>query len=142
MTPGRLRRCAAWLLPFLAARMLVPAGFMLSLSGGGLDIVLCTGFAPPPAAGAAQIGHQNHAQLGHTAHSDRPAPLPTQGSEHPDHAGPICPFALAGGAVVAPVCKGVGEPQRLVALLPGLRADPIWIAPAVLIDRIRGPPLA
>lgn len=32
MTPGRLRRCTAWLLPFLVARLLVPTGFMLSLS--------------------------------------------------------------------------------------------------------------
>ena len=145
MTPSRLRRCTAWLLPFLVARLLVPTGFMLSLSDAGLDIVLCTGLAPSSAPLVAQEEHDRHAGIDHAAHAmqrDTQTQIPAPSPDHPSHANPICPFALAGGAVVAPVCKGVDEPRRLVALLPGSRADPAWIAPAVLIDRIRGPPLA
>jgi hypothetical protein len=145
MTPGRLRRCTAWLLPFLVARLLVPTGFMLSLSDAGLDIVLCTGLAPSSAPLVAQDEHDRHAGIDHAAHAmqrDTQTQIPAPGPDHPNHANPICPFALAGGAVVAPACRGVAEPQRLVALLPGPSADPAWIEPAVLIDRIRGPPFA
>ena len=145
MTPGRLRRCTAWLLPFLVARLLVPTGFMLSLSGAGLDIVLCTGIAPSSAPLVTQVEHDRHAGIDHVAHTlqrDTQPQIPAPSRNHPGHANPICPFALAGGAVVAPACRDVAEPQRLVELLPGPSTDPAWIAPAVLIDRIRGPPLA
>ena len=141
MTPGCLRRCSVWLLPFLAARMLVPVGFMLSLSGGGLDIVLCTGFAPALAAGAVQIGHQHHALLGHTAHSDPPAPLPRQGSEHSDHAGPIfhSPWREARSlrrSARASTSRGVSS--RYCPARATIQSD----CARRLIDRIRGPPLA
>ncbi len=145
MTPRRLRRCTAWLLPFLVARLLLPTGFMLSLSDSGLDIVLCTGLAPSSAPIAALDENDRHAGMDHAAHAmhgDTQPQVPPQGPDHPSHANPICPFALAGGAVAAPACRGVDEPQRLATLLPGFNADPAWIAPAVLIDRIRGPPLA
>ena len=105
MTPGRLRRCTAWLLPFLVARLLVPTGFMLSLSGAGLDIVLCTGLAPSSAPLVAQDEHDRHAGIDHAAHAmqgDTQTQIPAPGPDHPGHANPICPFALAGGAVVAP----------------------------------------
>ena len=145
MSPRRLRRCSAWLLPFLVARLLVPTGFMLSLSGAGLDIVLCSGLGPLALATPAEPVHRAHAGTDHTAHAihgDAGAQVPEQRSDHPSHVNAICPYALAGTGGAGPAVKSLAEPPRIVSLLPVPSANPAWIAPAVLIDRIRGPPLA
>src|SRR5262245_15308697 len=157
---GCLRRWTVWLLPLLAVRLLVPAGFMLSLSDGGLALVLCGGAGPLPAthAGVAHYdsGFLQHASLGHIhathdalpprdaslAHGDRNAPAPAQTPGPADHASTLCPFALASGSGLCPPLRTVTEPPRLVTLTPRASADPAWIAPSVLIDRIRGPPVA
>ena len=128
MTPGRLRRCTAWLLPFLVARLLVPTGFMLSLSGAGLDIVLCTGLAPSSAPLVAQDEHDRHAGIDHAAHAmqrDTQTQIPAPSPDHPSHANPICPFALAGGAVVAPACQGRcrAAASRCIAARPERRSS-------------------
>jgi hypothetical protein len=144
MSRRRLRRCTAWLLPLLAVRLLVPAGFMVSVSDGGLDIVLCSGFTLPSAQLSTGTSQQHPAGVDHALHAlgNSSALVPNQGSEHTTHDNPICPFALASGGALCPADKGVAEPPRLVAVQTRLSADPAWVSPAVLTDRIRGPPVA
>jgi hypothetical protein len=157
---GRLRRWTVWLLPLLAVRLMVPAGFMLSLSDGGLALVLCSGSGPLPGV-QARVGQHHSAFAPHAAHEHRlaahdapashhtslargdtrtPAPVQTPGPT--DHASMACPFALASGSGLCPFVRTVTEPPRLVTLHPRTSANAAWIAPAVLIDRIRGPPVA
>jgi hypothetical protein len=126
-----LRRIAPWLLPWVVVRLFVPVGFMLAPSGHGLGIALCPGHAPLPMPGGAQVGHAHHAGMDHAS-----------GSGHHDSGPSACPFALAGGTAGC-------TPSELIGSLPRLANDaacfyprPSWFSPAVLIDRIRGPPLA
>ena len=140
--PRRLRRCTAWLMPFLVARLLLPTGFMLSLSGSGLNIILCAGLAPSsaPTAAAATRAIVTRAWI-----TPRTRCTATRSPQVPDHPATPARYArshLREAPSLCPACRAVDEPQRLATLLPGFNADPAWIAPAVLIDRIRGPPLA
>jgi hypothetical protein len=144
MNRRRLHRWAAWLLPLLIARLFVPVGFMLSMSDAGLKFVLCSGFAGLPAPITAANLQQHHAESdrsAHAMHGESHEQHGKQGSEHQSHEQSICPFAFAGATAGCPVAKAFGEPPSLAAAVPSLRAVPLWNSPAVLIDRIRGPPL-
>lgn len=125
----RMRRWAACLLPLLVARLFVPVGFMLSPSGEGLGIFLCPGYAALPTSDD------------HAMHGESHEPEGTQGSEHRGSGQSICPFVLAGSSASCPVNKQIGELPRLADAVPDFHSPPAWISPAVLIDRIRGPPL-
>lgn len=121
------RRWAVWLLPFLVARLLVPAGFMLSASGAGFGVALCPGYAPLPVSIADASGH---AGMHHGDHA-------------PESTGPsACPFLLAGSAAGCPPIELVHEPDGSSDVLPACRTLAQWDSQAVLIDRIRGPPSA
>lgn len=75
-----------WLMPWLMARLLVPAGFMPVSTAGEISWVLCS-----------------TAALGHAPAQDGPQP------EGPDlHHGSLCPFAAAGALAPPP-------PSALVA---------------------------
>ena len=58
MTSRRTKTWLFWLLPFFVLRSLVPVGFMLDTSGGGLSIVVCHGHVPAGQMGvpSAQAG--------------------------------------------------------------------------------------
>lgn len=127
-------RWLTWLLPLLALRAFVPAGFMLGASGDDLQLMLCSG--------TAAIATQNHASPDGTSHAHHAE----QNSTH-DHGGgkvhenSICPFAAASSAGVpmpasAPVAF-MFEPLEHFAFF----ADPELRSAPVLIDRIRGPPV-
>jgi hypothetical protein len=154
MSRRALRQWTYWLLPLLVARLLVPVGFMVTLSGGQFAIVLCSGSTPVPAwAQPAEhhhdVGLNPHASSddatnGHGAHAstDSDAAHSSSGSTAPAHGASLCPFALASGCALRPAVAAVAELPQPSIVLPRLRADPVWISPAVLIDRIRGPPAA
>jgi hypothetical protein len=127
----RLHRWAAWLLPLLVVRLFVPTGFMLSASGGEIGIALCPGYAPLP------FDHAAHGMHGGAHEPDGPQP-----SGESDSGPTPCPFLLAGSAASAPPTKLLGELPRVADPVPDLHSHPDWISRPVLIDRIRGPPVA
>ena len=143
MSRRRVRRWVTWLLPLLVARMLVPAGFMVSTAGGSLDVVLCSGFAPLPAPvhlGAAHIHHGGAEHTTHAPHGDTaPDGVPVSDS---DHYQPACPFALASTGFNFHAVRAAAERPTPVTALPDIGAEPAWNSRTVLLDRIRGPPLA
>jgi hypothetical protein len=123
----RPHRWAFWLLPLLVARLFVPVGFMVSASAAGIGIALCPGYAPlPEGAGPAHSAH-HHDGMDHAGQGSAPSE---------------CPFVLVGSVAGCPPTELAGELLRLAELRPGFQPHPDWISPAVLIDRIRGPPLA
>lgn len=125
------KKWALWLLPLLAARALLPVGFMLSAGDGGLSLTFCPAQVPALVAGAPAAGE-------HAAHGGA--------SGHPaEHSGDVridvpCSFALAAlGASV-----GTSSLEQSV---PPLFDEPIPHLPRLLssagpvrADRIRGPP--
>lgn len=139
MSARTRHRWLAWLLPLIALRALLPAGFMLMWADGMPQLMLCSGRGPVsvlpqgPRADAQHAHHDAHA-LGHSAS------VPTHSSS-PSHESSLCPFAGGGVAHVAalPVVPGV---LALATDPPAAIAYPEPASAAVLIDRIRGPPLA
>lgn len=132
MLPSRRYRRIAWLLPLLCARLFVPAGFMVAPSGEGIGIALCPGYAPLPVPAAAASDHDPHAGMDHGAE---------ESGQH-SKGQSSCPFALAGGTADLPVMQSTAVLPRLLDAVPGFHPHPAWISPAVVIDRIRGPPPA
>lgn len=111
-----------WLLPFLAARALVPAGFMLDVSHGNAAVVICSAdFAK---------------NIGHSRSSDS---ITTHGGQHNNIEHSICPFAFSAGATLASTVLDI--PDRLLSdayntcqQLSRFSADPASVYLA------RGPP--
>lgn len=144
MSARTRHRWLAWLLPLIALRAFVPAGFMLSWSDGGWQFMLCSGTGPavmqqmapdhggPDAADAQHAYHAQHAPSSQHEHSSAAKRFESS----------LCSFAVAGsitsvGYVAAPLA------HALVALDAfDFIANPELRSPPVLIDRIRGPPLA
>lgn len=134
MTARNSHRWLAWLLPLFLLRAFIPVGFMLSWSAEGLQVVMCSGTGPLPMPSALVVVHAGQ-------HHD----ASQAGGQH-EHSQAdstaMCPFAAAGisaalqsfDAVVAFVATVSHEVRGLPTLdLPSA---------AVLIDRIRGPPLS
>jgi hypothetical protein len=105
MTASRKYTLIWLLLPLLALRGLVPAGFMVDTSGGAFSIVMCGGDGPLAIAAPNEHsghatdhdqtahdhmdhGHMDHDQMAHANHHDG----------HEKHKNSICPFAMAGSA--------------------------------------------
>jgi hypothetical protein len=129
MTAARKYTLIWILLPLLALRGLVPAGFMVDTSGGTLSIVMCGGTGPLATGlshGSGHAVHQmDHGQMDHSQmdpghqhaalHSDGQASH--HGSDH-EHKNSICPFAIAGSAATLahiPSLPAAIEPVRVVA---------------------------
>ena len=130
-----------WLLPLLILRAFVPAGFMLTWGDDQLQVVLCSGTGPisgasdhadPQASADPHAAHAHH-QGGDTA-------APTDEHDHSSAQSQMpCAFA------VATTAGGLSEPQLFAAdadaaTIVSFTARPELASPAVLIDRIRGPP--
>jgi hypothetical protein len=146
MSRRRVRRWVTWLLPLLVARMLVPAGFMVSTAGGSFDVVLCSGFAALPASVHLGAAHTHHGGAEHATHATHAPHGETAPGGQPvsdsDHYQPACAFALASTGFNFHADKAAPELLTPVTALPGIGAEPAWNSRTVLIDRIRGPPLA
>ena len=126
MRPSFQRRCLLWLLPLLAARALVPAGFMPAVAHGSLALGFC-------------------ADGGVALHATHPGHAATQAAgSHAGgaHTGSECPFAQSAGPLLgaatpapssAPPPAAFGAPLVLTSvpsLAPWRHAAP------------RGPPSA
>ena len=141
----RFNRWMLWLLPLLAARALVPAGFMLSAENGALQIVLCSGSGPvavAPFVPSAEAHHHLPASEGHAHHHDGGHASSEHHSGSGAHEGSVCPFALAAMAYLP---GAANEMLRLPALsaAPGdSYSQGVLFSHPILNDRIRGPPSA
>lgn len=71
-----------WLMPLLALRALVPIGFMLDVSHGGVAVVVCPGHS---------LAEQDAVNVGAVG---------SEGQQHTQSTSKLCPFAVAGS--VAP----------------------------------------
>lgn len=141
MRTGARHRWLAWLLPFIVLRAFVPAGFMLSLAGGELQMMLCSaaGSVGPRQTAAVTVDHSAHAQHAEHAAQDHSGHHEHQGSAHENS---ICPYA-AGGSSNAPLALPfLASIAPVVSSSIDFPSDPELRSPPVLIDRIRGPPLA
>jgi len=106
--PNRL--CLLALLLALAMRLLVPTGFMWDTAAqGGVQLVPCSGMAPPSSAPAAHVMH--HMAMAGTAHE--------KGKEGGDSTNRECAFSAFGGAIdLADPFVAPAAPLLVVALLP------------------------
>jgi len=136
MKPSYIRRWIWCVLPFLVARVFVPAGFMLSNGQDGLSLVLCSGTGPVAtfrATSSAAPEQQHHAEHGEHHYG--------QGGGGGDtHDDAPCPFSLAASACTADITyfaapDSVAPTQTIVSY-----SSPPPGAGPVQIDRIRGPP--
>lgn len=132
----RHRALAAWLVAAaLVMKLLVPAGFMPMLSGAGLSLTLCSGYAQPPAAaGAHGMGAHYGAGMDHGAGHDK--------GEHGGKAEMPCAFSGLANPSLAAV-----DPVLLVAAIAFI-IETVFRAgvavrprrPAYLRPPLRGPP--
>jgi hypothetical protein len=120
MSRRRLHLVIALLLPFMALRGFLPAGYMPRAEGGELRIVMCSAGLALPAGGG---------------HDDGDRRLPGHGTD--------CPFALAqAGGIAPPSPHGLVQvaPPRIIRL-QSLTTDSL--PPATGPPRratVRGPP--
>jgi hypothetical protein len=141
----QFRRWVWWLLPLLAARAILPVGFMLTLQAGDLRLVFCPDQSAAivqalEAAPASDGAHHSAHGFDHLDHAAAPT------SSHAGHHGedqarsPLCPYAVAATFLVAdltpedPVVASVDEPVHYRSI-PFVRTGP------ARADRIRGPPV-
>jgi hypothetical protein len=136
-----LQRWTLWLLPLLVARLFVADGFMVSATEQGVRVALCPAYAPMPGVAHPDSLHVHHAGTDHSAHQAA-GHHAGQGAGHQDHDRSICAFALAGTHALCSAAPSVAQLYILSSDVPVARTQPAWTSPAVLIDRIRGPPLA
>jgi len=151
----RWQRWIVWLLPFLVARALVPAGFMLSVGDSGLTLTFCPSAAPDRSPSAASAGAQeqppialsaaaaHHADSLHDAHAHDHGSAAEQ-QHHSDHYRAsdtsVCPFGVIGGA-----CADASVRVAHLFIDSAFELPPLYTAPPdanrlIRADRIRGPP--
>ncbi|NJO13569.1 MAG: hypothetical protein HC872_08990 [Gammaproteobacteria bacterium] len=123
-----------WLLPLLLLRAFIPSGFMASWSADGLQLTMCSGTGPMPAqkrlpAVDASLHQDGSNADGHPGHSRAEGTM-------------MCAFAAAGACAAMPSFDASTAFVATVSRVSdSLRTNDLPTAD-VLIDRIRGPPLA
>lgn len=145
MRPRVLHRCVLWLLPLLIARLCVPAGFMMSVTSNGLDVMLCPAYAALPGPAAANAVHVHHAAMDPSAHATQGASAEDGSHQESMQRGlsqSLCPFAVAGGAVLVAAVHAIDHFYSPIGAVSYVHDESAWISRSVLIDRIRGPPFA
>lgn len=141
MNPRTKHSWLAWLLPLMVLRAFVPAGFMLSWSSDGPQLVVCTGSGPAVtwAAGSDKPGAHNEPSHHTSEMSQAGGHHHHEGAAGKVHENSYCPYALAASASAPPVLDAfVSEVVPTEAIDVVSHSDPQ--SAAVLIDRIRGPP--
>lgn len=140
MSARHSHRWIAWLLPLFLLRAFIPVGFMVSWSEAGLQLVMCSGSGPMPAQPRATVlptvllaQHQQRADAHHQAGQHQ--------HSRADGAN-MCPFAAA--ATAAALASFAAVVAFAATVASEVREAPHQYLPSapVLIDRIRGPPLA
>ena len=104
-----------WLLPLFALRGLVPAGFMLDASHGGLSMVICSGGVYKTVQ-VDRNGHFAGAPVAADHASDSTATGHDSSGTH--ESASLCPFAVAPGAA------------------PMAAALPVALGSAVVVDKL------
>lgn len=132
-----------WILPLLLARALIPAGFMLSVDAGQLQLMFCpSAVVQLPGKHGGEHDHgAGHDQ--HQAHAEHHPGMHHGGTDHASsHAqdNAPCPFSLAASATpsqVAYFSDAVAAPsdERFHFL-----SAPTFSVGPVRTDPIRGPP--
>ena len=133
MRRRHLKLLSLWiLLPMLLARAWIPAGFMVSVEAGALQLMFCpAGIVQPTGLQAQQ--HVHHQGMHHADGVDADA------AAH-DGDNLTCPFSLVAASVPTEVPYFHGAASDLsderfdFISAPALRAGPLRA------DRIRGPP--
>lgn len=131
-----LKLLSLWILPLLLARALIPAGFMLSMDAGSLQLMFCPAVVQPARQLPAHLAHEHSSQHGGMHHPDAEG---HDSASHNDDNAP-CPFSLVAAAVPADVPH-----LQDSAIVPSDERFDFISAPAVRVgpvrtDRIRGPP--
>jgi hypothetical protein len=129
-------RWILWLLPLIAARAVVPVGFMLSAGEHGIEIVLCSGSGPVPSVPRAD-DHSLHAHNAHHADHDHQQ----SGGGDDSSGGALCLFAVASAACADVAWSLPAAPEQLAQKID-FGSDAVNSAEPFFPDRIRGPPLA
>lgn len=133
-----LKLLSLWILPLLVARALIPAGFMMSVDAGQLQLMFCPAgvvqplFSSKATQQQAHAEHQHHQGMHHGG-ADQASP------SHDDDNAP-CPFSLVASATSCdiPHLAGVADAPR-DERFEFLSAPTFSVGP-VRADRIRGPP--
>jgi hypothetical protein len=136
MRRHHLKLLSLWILPLLVARALIPAGFMMSVDAGQLQLMFCPSgvvqplFSPKAAQQQAHAEHQHHQGMHHGG-ADQ--------ASHDDDNAP-CPFSLVASATSCdiPHLAGAADAPR-DERFEFLSAPTFSVGP-VRADRIRGPP--
>jgi hypothetical protein len=131
MRRRHLKLLSFWILPLLLARALIPAGFMLSVDVGSLQLTFCPAVVQP----AKQLPEHSthHAGMHHADAVDDDT------ASHNDDQAP-CPFSLVAAAAPGDVpylqdsASAPGDERFEFISAPTVRVGPIRT------DRIRGPP--
>jgi hypothetical protein len=141
MRRNYLKLLSLWILPLLVARALIPAGFMMSVDAGRLQLMFCPSgvvqplFSPKGLQQQAHAEHQHHQDMQGMHHGG----ADQASSSHDDDNAP-CPFSLVASATSCDIPYLVGaadgpRDERFEFLsAPTFRVGP------VRADRIRGPP--
>ena len=140
-----LSKLIPWLLPLLVARLCVPAGFMVSATSNGLDFVLCPDYAALPEHAAPHAAHAGHLGTGHVAHAmhDGVAAHHSHGgTPHDGRSTSVCPFVASGKDTIKPDILKIDPAYSLTGSIAPVPGTSAWSSPAVLVNRIRGPPVA
>ncbi|MFC4308617.1 hypothetical protein ACFPN2_05935 [Steroidobacter flavus] len=132
-----LKLLSLWIVPLLVMRALIPAGFMLSVDAGQLQLMFCPSgvvaplFSPKPATQQAHAEHQHHPGMHHGGADQASA-------SHDDNS--PCPFSLVASATPCdiPYLAGATDAPR-DEHFEFLSAPTFRVGP-VRADRIRGPP--
>ena len=135
-----------WILPLLLARALIPAGFMLSVEAGRLQLVFCpAGIVQPLGipADAQQLAHaehqvpdarSHHAGMQHGGDTDQAS------ASHASQDGAPCPFSLVASATpsaavyLSDIVTDLRDERSQFLSAPTFHVGPIRS------DRARGPP--
>ena len=139
----RFNRWLIWLLPLLAVRALIPAGFMLSAENGTLQVVLCSGNGPVAITQSVAPSAHHHlpaSQEQALRHDDGNAE-PHRHSGSGAHENAVCPFALAAMAYLPGTAGALLLVSAAPATIPDYSSHGVRFADPVQIHRIRGPPL-
>lgn len=141
MRRRHLNWLSLWILPLLLARALIPAGFMLSVDAGQLQLMFCPSGVvqlPGKTQGSEHAEHQAHAQHHPGMHHD--GGTDQASSTHAAQDNAPCPFSLVASATpsqvpyLADVIAAPSDERFQFLSAPTFRVGPIRT------DRIRGPP--
>lgn len=122
------------ILPLLLARALIPAGFMLSVDAGALQLMFCPAGVVQPLGSRAMEHAPHHEGMHHGAAGDDAA------ASHNDDNAP-CPFSLVASTTPSEVPYLAAVADRLSDERFEFLSAPTFRVGPVRADRIRGPPV-